>query len=124
MIFGIGTDIIQIHRVQKSIETIPGFTEKIFSATEIEYCQTKKNKYEHFAARFAAKEAFFKAIGTGWRGGLAFSEIEINNDDLGKPFIKLYGRSKIFAEENKFERIHLSMTHIQELAQAFVIIEI
>lgn len=123
MIFGIGTDIIQTDRVKKSIETIPGFTEKIFTSLEKEYCLSKKNKYEHFAARFAAKEAFFKAIGTGWRGGLAFSEIEVNNDELGKPSFKLYGKSKKFAEDNKFLNIQLSITHIKELAQAFVIIE-
>ncbi|MDA3837373.1 MAG: holo-ACP synthase [Candidatus Delongbacteria bacterium] len=124
MIYGIGTDIIQIERVKKSIETIPGFSEKIFTSHEIEYCNSKKNKYEHFAARFAAKEAFFKAIGTGWRGGLAFSEIEVNNDELGKPSFKLYGKSKEFSESNNFTNVHLSITHIKELAQAFVIIEI
>ena len=123
MIYGIGTDIIQTDRVKKSIETIPGFSEKIFTQLEIEYCLSKKNKYEHFAARFAAKEAFFKAIGTGWRGGLAFSEIEVNNDDLGKPSFKLYGKAKEFSDSNNFLSIHLSITHIKELAQAFVIIE-
>ncbi len=123
MIFGIGTDIIQVDRVKKSIETIPGFTKKIFTQLESDYCQSKKNKYEHYAARFAAKEAFFKAIGTGWRGGLAFSEIEVHNDELGKPSIKLRGKSKQFAEEKKFLNIQLSITHIKELAQAFVIIE-
>ncbi|NOR46103.1 MAG: holo-[acyl-carrier-protein] synthase [Candidatus Delongbacteria bacterium] len=123
MIYGIGTDIIQVERVKKSIETIPGFSEKIYTQLEIEYCNSKKNKYEHFAARFAAKEAFFKAIGTGWRGGLAFSEIEVNNDDLGKPSFVLYGKSKLFADDNKFTNIQLSITHIKDLAQAFVIIE-
>ncbi|MCK4979998.1 MAG: holo-ACP synthase [Candidatus Delongbacteria bacterium] len=123
MIFGIGTDIIQIERVKKSIETIPGFSAKIFTPLEIKYCLSKKNKYEHFAARFAAKEAFFKAIGTGWRGGLAFSEIEVNNDDLGKPSFELYGKTKEFSDVNNFLNIHLSITHIKELAQAFVIIE-
>ena len=124
MIYGIGTDIIQVERIKKSIETIPGFTEKIFTSHEIEYCKNKTNKYEHFAARFAAKEAFFKAIGTGWRGGLAFSEIEVNNDELGKPSFKLYGKSKQFVENNNFSNIQLSITHIKDLAQAFVIIEI
>ncbi|MDA3884992.1 MAG: holo-ACP synthase [Candidatus Delongbacteria bacterium] len=124
MIFGIGTDIIQVERVKKSIETIPGFTEKIYTAHEIKYCNSKKNKYEHFAARFAAKEAFFKAIGTGWRGGLAFSEIEVNNDELGKPSFMLYGKSKEFSESNNFINVHLSITHIKDLAQAFVIIDI
>ena len=124
MIYGIGTDIIQVERVKKSIETIPGFTEKIFTLHEINYCNSKKNKYEHFAARFAAKEAFFKAIGTGWRGGLAFSEIEVNNDELGKPSFKLYGKSKEFSEDKKFTNVQLSITHIKDLAQAFVIIEI
>ena len=90
MIIGIGTDIIEVNRIAKSIENL-SFKQKVFSTQEINYCETKVNKAEHYAARFAAKEAFFKALGTGWRGGMAFNEVEIINDGLGKPTINLSG---------------------------------
>ena len=71
-----------------------GFREKIFSAGEIAYCETKKNKYQHYAARFSAKEAFMKALGTGWRFGIRFVEIEVIHDPLGKPLIRLIRRRR------------------------------
>lgn len=77
MIFGIGIDIIEVERVKNQISKSNGFREKIFTEREIEYCESKKNKAQHYAARFAAKEAFFKAIGTGWRNGMAFNAIII-----------------------------------------------
>ena len=97
MIIGIGTDIVAVVRIAKSIEK-SAFKEKVFSKTEITYCESKKNKAESYAARFAAKEAFFKALGTGWRGGMAFNEVEIKNDKLGKPILNITGKTaKIIA---------------------------
>jgi holo-[acyl-carrier protein] synthase len=122
MIFGIGIDNIEVDRVRKQLEK-NGFKEKIFSPAEIEYCDARKNYAERYAARFAAKEAFLKAIGTGWRGGLAFNEIEVLNDKLGKPVLKLYGKVKAFVEENGLENIHVSLTHLKNYASAIVIIE-
>jgi len=122
MIFGIGIDNIEVDRVRTQLEK-NRFKENIFSPAEIEYCDTRKNSAENYAARFAAKEAFFKAIGTGWRGGLAFNEIEVLNDKLGKPVIKLYGKSKEFAEEKEIDKIHVSLTHLKNYASAIVIIE-
>ena len=122
MIFGIGIDNIEVDRVRKQLEK-NRFKENIFSPAEIEYCDARKNCAENYAARFAAKEAFFKAIGMGWRGGLAFNEIEVLNDKLGKPVIKLYGKSKEFAEENEIDNIHVSLTHLKTFASAIVIIE-
>ncbi len=122
MIFGIGIDNIEVDRVRKQLEK-NGFKEKIFSPAEIEYCDNRKNFAECYAARFAAKEAFLKAIGTGWRGGLAFNEIEVLNDKLGKPILKLYGKVKTFVEENGLENIHVSLTHLKNYASAIVIIE-
>lgn len=124
MVVGIGTDIIEVARVKKSIETIKGFKEKIFSEGEIEYCESKKNKYEHYAARFAAKEAYFKAIGTGWRHGLAFKEIEIAHDSLGKPLIILSGNAKDHADRSGYTNRQVSLSHIKETATAVVILEI
>ncbi len=93
MIFGVGIDNIEVSRVKKQIDGTTKFKEKIFTSKEIQYCESKKSYAESFAARFAAKEAFFKAIGTGWRGGMQFKEIEIINNDLGKPDILISGKT-------------------------------
>jgi len=123
MIFGIGTDIIEVDRIRKELAKNSGLKEKIFTASEISYCESKHDRAQHFAARFAAKEAFFKALGIGWRDGLEFQNIEIRNDKLGKPQIIIIGKVKEFFETNKLKSIQLSMGHIKELAIAFVIIE-
>ena len=123
MIYGIGIDLIEVERVKKSIEKIAGFKEKIFTSKEISYCESKSRKFEHFAARFAVKEAFFKAIGTGWRNGLAFCEIEVVNDKLGKPEIQVYGKAGELFRKNKFKRVNVSISHIKEAASAVVVIE-
>jgi len=123
MIYGIGIDLIEVERVKKSIEEIVGFKEKIFTSKEISYCESKSRKFEHFAARFAAKEAFFKAIGTGWRNGLAFNEIEVVNDNLGKPEMRFYGKSDDLHRKKKFKSVNVSISHLKEIASAVVIIE-
>ncbi len=106
----------------KSIETT-GFREKIFSLGEIVYCESKINKAERYAARFAAKEAFFKALGTGWRGAMGFNEVEVINDELGKPSINLLGGAKKIISERKINTIHLSISHTRYIATATVILE-
>jgi len=123
MIIGIGTDIIEVERVEKQVSKNKGFREKVFSPSEIEYCESKKEKGQYYAVRFAAKEAFFKALGTGWRNGLAFSEIEIINDDMGKPEVKLKGKTKKFVEKMGNVKIFVSLSHIKYFVNAMVIIE-
>jgi holo-[acyl-carrier protein] synthase len=121
MILGIGTDIIEVERVKSAISKI-AFKEKIFSIREIEYCEANKG-VESFAARFAAKEAFFKALGTGWRDGMGITEVEILNDELGKPSIHLSGKAlEVFLEKGA-THVHVSLSHIKEKAVAFVVIE-
>ena len=122
MIIGIGTDIAEVPRIAKSIETI-GFKEKVFSKTEIEYCEKQKNKAENYAARFAAKEAFFKALGTGWRGAMKFSYVEVVNDALGKPNINLLGEAEKILNEKNIKTIHISLSHTTQMATATVILE-
>ena len=122
MIIGIGTDIAEVPRIAKSIEN-NSFKEKVFSAREISYCETKANKAESFAARFAAKEAFFKALGTGWRGGMAFNEVEVENDDLGKPTINVLGQTAEILKDKKIRIIHVSLSHIKDVAMATVVLE-
>jgi holo-[acyl-carrier protein] synthase len=121
MIIGIGTDIIEVERVAKAISK-EAFKKKIFTDREIAYCESQK-KEESFAARFAAKEAFFKALGTGWRDGMGITEVEILNDELGKPEIHLSGRAKEVFEKKGGTHIHVSLSHIKSQAQAFVILE-
>ncbi len=107
----IGVDIVSVDRIKKAILK-DGFKEKIFTKKEIEYCELKKNKYESYAARFAAKEALSKAIGTGFRD-LKFIDIEILNDKLGKPTIKY-----------KNFKIKLSLSHEKNYAIAMILLEI
>jgi len=123
MIYGIGTDIIEVSRIQKVMERQIGFRDKIYTPGEIEYCESKKNKYQHYAVRFSAKEAFLKAIGTGWRFGLRFADIDVYHDEYGKPLIRLSGKADELAKREAIIKIHVSLTHIKEFANAVVIIE-
>ena len=121
MILGTGTDIIEIERVRKAIEK-DALKEKVFSNREIEYCEKDKS-CQSYAARAAGKEAFFKALGTGWRDKMNINEVEILNDELGKPFIELSGETLKVFEQKGGSNIHISISHIKETAVAFVIIE-
>lgn len=123
MILGIGTDIIEVARIQKVMERDIGFRDKIFTPGEIAYCETKKHKFENYAARFSAKEAFLKAIGTGWRFGVRFADIDIFHDELGKPHIRTTGVAKELTESLSVSKIHVSLSHLKEMATAIVILE-
>jgi holo-[acyl-carrier protein] synthase len=123
MVKGIGVDIIDIPRIKKMVEKDTRFVEKVFSAKEIEYCRGKHKKEIHFAARFAAKESFFKALGTGWRYGMRWEDISVENDELGKPEIKLSGKALDFFRQKQYRHIHLSISHTKEYAVAFVVVE-
>jgi holo-[acyl-carrier protein] synthase len=123
LISGTGIDIIEVHRIQTVMERDIGFREKIFTSGEIIYCETKKNKYQHYAARFSAKEAFLKAIGTGWRFGIRFADIDVYHDDFGKPLIRLTGKAEELALRDGISKIHVSLSHLKEMATAVVIVE-
>lgn len=124
MIFGIGTDIIEVKRMEARLADNDTLKQKIYTAAEQLYCdEGKVTRYQRFAARFAAKEAFFKALGTGYRYGMAFHEIEVMNDELGKPYIVLHGKVKEYLEKENVSIIHLTISHVKEMASAFVILE-
>ena len=123
MIAGLGTDMIEVERVAVKIAKESGFRELVFSKKEIDYCEAKANKFEHYAARFAAKEAFFKALGTGWLDGTAFNEVEITNDDKGKPVLALLAQTAVTLAAMNFKNIFVSLTHLKNIASAVVIIE-
>ena len=125
-IFGIGTDIINIKRMESIIKKNgPKFINRIFSKTEILYCEKKKNPFPYYAKRFAAKEAFTKALGTGIRKGFKFNDIEISNDNFGKPNILIKGKINNYLKKkikNKKYYIYLSLSDDKPWAQATVII--
>jgi len=123
MIKGIGIDIIEIKRVKKLIERDNKFVEKIFTPKEINYCKNKIRKEQHYGARFAAKESFLKALGTGLRSGMSWKDVSIKNDKLGKPKVGLYGKTLEKFKKMKCKQIHLSISHTKEYAIAYVIIE-
>ena len=125
-IFGIGTDIVNIKRVEKSLKnTNKLFKNRIFSKNEILYCDKKNNPYPFYAKRFAAKEALSKALGTGIRKGINFKDIEILNDKYGKPSIKLKGSTANYLKKQTKDKkysIYLSLSDDLPWAQATVII--
>ena len=125
-IFGIGTDIVNIKRMEKFLKKNGSrFKNRIFSKKEIIYCDKKKNPSAYYAKRFAAKEALTKALGTGIRKGINFKHIEIINDSLGKPSIQLKGSTKNFLKKktkNKKYSIYLSLSDDTPWAQATVVI--
>jgi holo-[acyl-carrier protein] synthase len=121
MIFGIGIDIIEIERIKKSIERFDKiFLNKIYTKTELDYCLSKKNKYQHFAARFAAKEAIAKALATGWSKGFRWKDIEIYNEKSGMPSVKLSGNLNEFLGSDKLLKI--TMSHSEHYVTCFAII--
>lgn len=119
MILGVGIDMIEVKRVQEKIEKKSGFREMVFSENEINYCEKKFNKFEHYAGRFAAKEAFLKAVGTGLTSEIALNEIEILNNNSGKPQLSLLSNINI-----EYSKIFVSISHLKLIASAIVIIEL
>src|SRR5271154_5219324 len=124
MVLGLGTDLIETKRVQESIDRFgERFLERVFTAGEITYCRRKKNAAESFAARFAAKEAGAKALGTGISRGVNWKELEVRREASGKPTLHLSGRAAELAEAMGVRRVQLSLTHSRELAIAMVVAE-
>jgi len=120
---GVGIDMIEVSRVATKIGKESGFREMVFSQNEIDYCEPKANKAEHYAARFAAKEAFLKAIGTGWKNGTAFHEIEISHDEEGSPELNLVGETAKTLAPLGIIRVHVSISHLKAIASAVVVVE-
>jgi holo-[acyl-carrier protein] synthase len=124
MIVGTGVDLAEVPRIRASIERFGDkFIHRIYTPAEIAYVQRKANKYERFAARFAAKEAGMKAIGTGWRRGVRWRDFEVANLPSGKPTLRLHGVAAQVAGKLGVRNISLSITHTAELGMAYVILE-
>jgi holo-[acyl-carrier protein] synthase len=125
MIVGTGIDLCEVDRIQKAIESSHGkrFVERVYTPLEIAYAESKANKWERYAARFAAKEAGMKALGTGWRGGLGWRDLEVANLPSGQPTLRFYRKAAEIAARLSVSNISLSLTHTSEQATAFVILE-
>jgi holo-[acyl-carrier protein] synthase len=124
MILGTGIDLAEVDRVREAIERHGDrFVHRIYTPAEIAYVQRKANKYERFAARFAAKEAGMKAIGTGWRRGVTWQDFEVANLPTGRPTLRLQGIAAEIARQMGVRNIALSLTHTAQYGMAFVILE-
>lgn len=122
MIVGVGCDIIEIERIARAIKS-ESFIRRVFTAEEAAYCQRRgQQAAASFAARFAAKEAVLKALGTGLREG-SLQEIAVDNDGLGKPLLQLSGHFAMLAKQLGVKNIQISLSHSRELATAYVIME-
>jgi holo-[acyl-carrier protein] synthase len=123
MIYGIGVDLIEIDRIKHAIERNgQRFVDRVYTKAEQEYCEQRPS-FACYAARFTAKEAFLKALGTGLRKGMRWQDIEVYTDELGKPHVQLYGYLEERAKQEKFEHVHLSLSHSSAYAIAQVVIE-
>ncbi len=124
MIFGIGVDIVDTGRFERFVrENNQPLLERLFTPAEFAYCAPKKQCAIHYASRFAAKEAFLKALGTGLRDGLSWHDMEVVNDHLGKPSLRLAGKAAELYGEHHLKACHLSLSHDGSAAVAMVVLE-
>lgn len=124
MIVGSGIDLCEIHRIRKAVESPHGerFVARVFTPGEVAYATRKANVYQRYAARFAAKEAAMKALGTGWHG-VSWRDFEVVNLPGGRPTLVLHGKAAEIATQKSVRHIALSLTHTDEQAMAMVIFE-
>ncbi len=123
-VLGIGVDLAATDRMKdEMLKEGAGFRDRVFHPNEIAYCDSKARPNEHYAARFAAKEAFAKALGTGIAKGVSWREIEVARTESGAPFFRLHERTAQIARERGIRQVHLSLSHARSLAAAMVVIE-
>jgi holo-[acyl-carrier protein] synthase len=124
MIVGIGVDLCEVDRIEAAIARHgERFLNRIYTEAERAYCESKANKMERFAGRFAAKEAAMKAIGTGWHRGVGWREFEVMRAESGQPIIRFHGVARRIAAELGAKRALVSITHIKSMAMAQVVLE-
>lgn len=122
-IIGIGYDMVEVSRIESALSRWGRkFEARIFTQRELDYCKSKKNCMQRLACRFAAKEALFKALGTGWQFGMGWSDIEIVNNELGKPYVILNGKAEKIAHQLGVCNIFVSMTNTRDYGAAQVVL--
>ena len=120
-VFGIGIDLVSVSRVRSAMDRFPDrFRARVFTPSEVAFCEGLADKYPSYAGRFAAKEAFSKALGTGLRGAIGWNEIDVLDNEKTRPTIKVTGRAE---EILAGRRVHLSISHLPDYATAIVVIE-
>jgi holo-[acyl-carrier protein] synthase len=121
-VLGIGTDIIECLRIAQMIERHGElFINRVYTPLEIRYCQSRKQATQHFAGRWAAKEAILKALGTGWRKGISWRDIEVRNDHSGRPVVGLRGGARDIVEQRGIREMLVSISHCRSHATAYAI---
>jgi holo-[acyl-carrier protein] synthase len=124
MIFGIGLDLVEVARIQESLQKFgERFQKRVFTETERSYCNALPHPSLHFAARFAAKEAYLKALGTGLSSSISWKDVGVENLPSGKPELKVTGRALELASERGVREMHLSLSHTSNHAAAVVVLE-
>lgn len=124
MILSIGIDIVEVYRIRETISRTPRFAERVFTVQERAFCEGKGvAASQSYAGRFAAKEAFLKALKTGWRGKITWQDIEVMVDDGGAPTLNIRGEAKKILKKRGATRVHLSISHTTDHAVAEVILE-
>ena len=124
MLVSTGIDIVEVYRIEETMARTPRFAERVFTTAEREYCDTKgAAAAQSYAGRFAAKEAFLKALKTGWRGKISWQDIEILNDNDGVPLLTTSGEAQRLLDRLSVARVHLSISHTAEHAVASVVFE-
>jgi holo-[acyl-carrier protein] synthase len=124
MIVSIGIDIIEVRRIREVLSRTPRFVERVFTSAERAYCNSRGAvAAEHYAARFAAKEAALKALQTGWRGGISWQDVEIASRESGAPYLIFHGQVETLFAKSGATQAHLSLSHTSEHAIAEVILE-
>ena len=124
MVIGLGVDIIQNNRIHSIVEKWGDkFLNKVFTEYELNFVKKHDQKIQRYASNYAVKEAVVKALGTGFRNGIRFRNIELKRDTLGKPFIELAGKTKTFADERGINKIHTTISHEKDYSVAVVIFE-
>ena len=121
-IVGIGTDIVECLRIGRMIEQHGElFLTRVFTEREIHYCQARKHATEHFAGRWAAKEAILKCLGTGWRRGICWTDVEIRNDPSGQPRVLMCGAAKDRAQSLRVADVLITISHCRAYATAYAV---
>ena len=124
MIVGIGIDVVEIERLRAVLgRQKDRFLRRVFTLGEQEYCSKHRDPVPHYAVRFAAKESLFKALGTGWAGGVSWLDVEVSRESGGAPTLALSGAAQIVARERGAQNIHISLSHSEQSAVAVVILE-
>ena len=123
VILGLGVDIVEVERIEQALARGNSMAQRVFTEAELTYCMDRKNRYQHFAGRFAAKEAALKALGTGWQEGIRWKDVEVVPGELGRPVLNFYGRAREIFEARQARSALVTITHATRYAVAAVVIE-